>query len=88
MLNVLSLGFESNHALERGYQNNPKFLKQMACQLIFVLLYFILRLFIDGSGESYDSNELDNWQILGWELFLALLAGLGIVGFIQYMIQK
>ena len=51
----------------------------MALQLVFVVIYFILRLFTD----DYDDSHL-----MGWEIFLALIAGLFVVAFIQYLVQK
>ena len=50
----------------------------MALQLVCVVCYFILRLFTD----KIDSD------LMGWELFLALIAGLFVVVFIQYLVQK
>ena len=84
MLNCLSIGFESNHALEKG-QNNPRFLKQMAIQLILTIIYFTTSLFIDGFTGIRSG---DNFVTPAWELVPAILVGLVLVGVIQYVVQR
>ena len=82
MLNVLSLGFESNHALEmRSHPQNKIFLYQLLSQLVISVLYFIIAFFVgDESGRHSGNGDIEGNTtevVVYWGFFLAL--GLGLV---------
>ena len=82
MLNILSIGFESNNALQRGHMNS-RFHIQMAIQLICTVCYYILRRVFTKLSDK-DEEKL---KLFKWEVYPTLIVGLLIVALIQYCVQ-
>ena len=49
----------------------------MAAQLLLIITYFTVRIFIDGKGQ-YEEN-IEKFYLPGWEVPLTMLVGLAIV---------
>ena len=82
MLNILSIGFESNNALQRGHMNS-RFHIQMVIQLICTVCYYILRMVFT---KLSDKDEV-KLKLFKWEVYPTLIVGLLIVALIQYCVQ-